>query len=52
VAELIESKASLAARALDGSDEDVASGDVQLETLVALLTDALRASQDGGDTPR
>jgi hypothetical protein len=42
IAELIDSKAGLAARALDGSDEEVsASGDVQLEALVALLTDAL-----------
>jgi SNF2 family DNA or RNA helicase len=43
IAELIDSKAGLAARALDGSDEEVSSsGDVQLEALVALLTDALR----------
>jgi hypothetical protein len=41
VAELIGAKAGLAARALDGSDEDVAMVDVQLEALVALLTDAL-----------
>jgi hypothetical protein len=42
IAELIDSKAGLAARALDGSDEEVSSsGDVQLEALVALLTDAL-----------
>ena len=42
IAELIDSKAGLAARALDGSDEEVASAaDVQLEALVALLTDAL-----------
>jgi hypothetical protein len=40
-AELIDSKAGLAARALDGSDEQVASSaDVQLELLVALLTQA------------
>ena len=46
IAELIESKAGLAARALDGSDEEVTSaGDVQLEALVALLTDALREEQ-------
>jgi hypothetical protein len=39
IAELIDSKAALAARALDGSDEEVASSaDVQLEALVALLT--------------
>jgi hypothetical protein len=45
IAELIDSKAGLAARALDGSDEAVwASADVQLEALVALLTDALSAS--------
>jgi hypothetical protein len=44
IAELIESKAGLAARALDGSDEEVASSaDVQLEALAALLTEALRA---------
>jgi hypothetical protein len=44
IAELIDSKAGLAARALDGSDEEVASSaDVQLEALVALLTEALTA---------
>jgi superfamily II DNA or RNA helicase len=43
IAELIDSKAGLAARALDGSDEEVSSStDVQLEALVSLLTDALR----------
>ncbi len=42
IAELIDSKAGLAARALDGSDEEVSSSaDVQLEALVSLLTDAL-----------
>ncbi|GAB2771112.1 hypothetical protein GCM10027020_25210 [Nocardioides salsibiostraticola] len=42
IAELIDSKAGLAARALDGSDEEVgSSADIQLEALVALLTDAL-----------
>ena len=42
IAELIDSKAGLAARALDGSDEEVgSSADVQLETLVGLLTEAL-----------
>jgi SNF2 family DNA or RNA helicase len=42
IAELIDSKAGLAARALDGAGEDVSSSaDVQLEALVALLTDAL-----------
>jgi len=45
IAELIDSKAGLAARALDGSDEEVSSSaDLQLEALVALLTDALSAS--------
>ena len=44
VAELIDSKAGLAARALDGSDEELtSSADVQLEALVTLLTDALEA---------
>ncbi len=44
IAELIDSKAGLAARALDGSDEELfSSADVQLETLVALLTDALKS---------
>jgi len=42
VAELIDSKAGLAARALDGTDVEVGSSvDVQLEALVTLLTDAL-----------
>jgi superfamily II DNA or RNA helicase len=46
IAELIDSKAGLAARALDGSDEELPSSvDVQLEALVALLTDALEARQ-------
>ncbi len=45
IAELIESKAGLAARALDGSDDEVASSaDVQLEALVTLLRDALAGS--------
>ncbi len=45
IAELIDSKAGLAARALDGSEEEAsASAGVQLEALAALLTDALRAS--------
>jgi len=44
IAELIDSKAGLAARALDGSDEEIGSStDVQLEALVALLTDAVSA---------
>ncbi|MCZ4500222.1 MAG: helicase domain protein [Marmoricola sp.] len=42
IAELIDSKAGLAARALDGSDEGmVSSVDLQLEALVTLLTEAL-----------
>ena len=42
IAELIDTKAGLAARALDGSAEEVTSSiDVQLEALVTLLTDAL-----------
>ena len=50
IAELIDSKAGLAARALDGSDEEVSSSaDVQLEALVALLTDALRDSAEHVD---
>jgi hypothetical protein len=45
IVELIDSKAGLAARALDGSDEEVsASSDMQLEALVGLLTEALSAS--------
>ena len=52
IAELIDSKAGLAARALDGSDQEVSSSaDVQLDALVALLTDALRASFGVGDAP-
>ena len=45
IAELIDSKAGLAARALDGSDEEVSSSaDVQLDALAALLTDALQTT--------
>lgn len=45
IAELIDSKAGLAARALDGDDSEiVSSSDVQLGALVALLTEALTAS--------
>jgi len=48
IAELIDSKAGLAARALDGSDEEMwSSADVQHEALVALLTDALSAVAAG-----
>ncbi|WP_310964817.1 DEAD/DEAH box helicase [Nocardioides terrisoli] len=44
IADLIDSKAGLAARALDGSDEEISSSfDVQLEALVALLTEALES---------
>lgn len=44
IAELIDSKAGLAARALDGSDEEIGSSvDVQLEALVVMLTEALEA---------
>ena len=50
IAELIDSKAGLAARALDGSDEEISSSaDVQLEALAALLTDALRAEAGPAD---
>ncbi|HZO67312.1 MAG TPA: DEAD/DEAH box helicase [Kribbellaceae bacterium] len=42
IADLIDSKAGLAATALDGSDEEVSSSaDVQVEALATLLTDAL-----------
>jgi superfamily II DNA or RNA helicase len=42
IAELIDSKAGLAARALDGSDEEVvAESNVQLQALMALLRDAI-----------
>jgi superfamily II DNA or RNA helicase len=42
IAELIDTKAGLAARALDGSGEELSSAaDIQLEALVAMLTDAL-----------
>ena len=44
LAQLIDDKAGLAARALDGSDEEVgSSADLQLEALMAMLTDALEA---------
>jgi hypothetical protein len=49
IAELIDAKAGLAARALDGSEEEVgSSSDIQTGALVALLTDALtdRGSPD------
>jgi hypothetical protein len=48
IAELIDSKAGLAAKALDGADEDETStADVQVETLVDVLTKALEAQQTG-----
>ncbi len=44
IAELIDAKQGLAARALDGSDVEPGSADsVQLEALIGLLTDALNA---------
>jgi len=42
IAELIDSKAGLAARALDGSDEEVAAeSNIQLQALSSLLRDAI-----------
>ena len=42
IAELIDDKAGLAARALDGADDTASTSvDVQLEALITLLTDAL-----------
>jgi hypothetical protein len=53
IAELIDSKAGLAARALDGSSEEVwSSADVQHEALVALLTDALSQQRAVSPTGR
>ncbi|HEY3528836.1 MAG TPA: DEAD/DEAH box helicase [Nocardioides sp.] len=47
IAELIDSKAGLAARALDGADEEATStADVQVETLAAILTEALTEAAD------
>ena len=47
IAELIDSKAGLAARALDGADEEATTtADVQVETLIALLTEALAEAAD------
>ena len=49
IAELIDSKAGIAARALDGSDDEVGSSvDIQLEALVALLTEALEEREKLG----
>ena len=48
IADLIDDKASLAARALDGAEGGASvSVDVQLEALVTLLTDALTDGVDG-----
>lgn len=49
IAELIDAKSGLAARALDGAGEQegASSTDVQLEALVSLLTDALAAESAG-----
>ena len=51
IAELIDAKSGLAARALDGAGEEAStsSTDVQLEALVALLTDALAADGVAAD---
>jgi superfamily II DNA or RNA helicase len=43
IAELIDSKAGLAARALDGAEEEASTVDVQVETLASILTEALTA---------
>jgi len=49
IAELIDAKSGLAARALDGAavDDEASSTDVQLDALVGLLTDALAAEGVG-----
>jgi len=47
IAELIDSKAGLAARALDGSDEEItAESNIQLQALMSLLRDALDAREN------
>ena len=53
LAQLIDDKAGLAARALDGSDEDVgSSADVQLEALMSLLVEALQGNPEtAGGSP-
>jgi SNF2 family DNA or RNA helicase len=49
IAELVDSKAGLAARALDGSDDEaVSSADVQHEALVTLRTEALAERYEPG----
>ena len=46
IAELIDAKQGLAARALDGSDVEIAAGDtLQLEALVQLLRQALEGAE-------
>jgi hypothetical protein len=47
---LIDAKAGLAARALDGAGEQetASSADVQVETLAAILTEALTAERGDG----
>jgi superfamily II DNA or RNA helicase len=46
IADLIDAKAGLAAKALDGSDEELSSSaDLQLEALVTLLTNALSTDE-------
>jgi SNF2-related domain/Helicase conserved C-terminal domain len=53
IAGLIDGKAGLAARALDGEDQEASpSADVQLEALVTLLTDALRVRSRGSAADR
>jgi hypothetical protein len=50
IAELIDAKSGLAARALDGAaaeEEGTSSADVQIDALVSLLTDALAAQGVG-----
>ena len=47
IAELIDRKAGLAARAIDGAGEEIEGKmDIQTEALVALLTGALEARGD------
>jgi superfamily II DNA or RNA helicase len=51
IAELIDSKAGLAARALDGSDEEVQAGaSIQLEALMSLLRTALAQESATGES--
>jgi SNF2 family DNA or RNA helicase len=52
ISELIDAKAGLAARALDGAEVDeAAEGSVQMAALVSLLTDALQPSVNAGEQP-